>query len=221
MDNKRKAIEIITGRYHKGTPDNDEIIHAIFGKEYAEERFEIYFHWYNILHELGHGIVEFNSKNQPHPVDVEQLVNDFAVAFWLYYGEAEKLNEIENIVTYALAQIKSPARKGMTHIEYAKGKWGTKDLYNFNNYGWFQFSCVKASLYERKKLELVLEMIGIENVKTQPSKTVTYDLLKEGTVSKIIDDAVIILREWGVVILDVYVTFDNDPNRQMCRIVDL
>jgi len=87
MDTEKKTVEIITGRYGKGTSEQNEVVDLILGKINTRERFETYFHWYNILHELGHSIMYFNTDVRPHPVNEEQMVNDFAIAYWLYYGE--------------------------------------------------------------------------------------------------------------------------------------
>lgn len=221
MDTEKKAVEIITGRYGMGTSEQNEVVDSILGGIHAGERFETYFHWYNILHELGHSIMCFNTDVRPHPVKEEQIVNDFAVAYWLYYGENEKISSLNEIISYALAHLKCPAPTGVTHIEYAHEKWGTEDIFSFNNYGWFQFSCVKDSLRDRKDLALVLTQMGIKNIQVQPQKTFTYSVIDENTARKVIDDAVPALRKWGVKLPDAYIVFDNDPNRHMCNIIDL
>lgn len=220
METKGKAIEIITGRYGKGTPDENSMVASILGERDTEERFKIYFYWYNVIHELGHGIMAFNSASRPHPVDEEQWVNDFAVAFWLHYGEAEKINELAAIVAYALTHVKCPADAGITHTDWAREKWGTETLMNFNNYGWFQFNCVNDSLRERKMLDTALPRLGVMNTKAQPKQLFTYQTIEEATVSKIIKDAAGALREWGAVLPEIYHTFDNDPNRHMCRNIE-
>lgn len=67
---------------------------------------------------------------------------------------------INEIISYALSHLQCPAPTGTTHIEYAIEKWGTEELNNFNNYGWFQFSCVKDSMNKRKNLDTVLTQMG-------------------------------------------------------------
>jgi hypothetical protein len=221
MDTEKKAVEIITGRYGMGTSEQNQVVDSILGGIHASERFETYFHWYNILHELGHSIMCFNADVRPHPVNEEQIVNDFAVAYWLYYGENKKINSLNEIISNALANIKCPAPTGVTHIEYAHEKWGTEDLYNFNNYGWFQFNCVKDSLRERKNLAIVLTQMGIKNIQVQPQEIFSYSVINENMARKIIEDAVSTMRKWGVKLPDTYIVFDNNPNRHMCNIIDL
>lgn len=221
METGKKAINIITGRYGMGTSELNHIVDAIFGRIHARERFETYFHWYNLLHELGHGIMCFNADVRPHPISEEQIVNDFAVAYWLIYGENTKINFLDKIISNALENITCPAPSGVSHIEYAYEKWNTEDFHNFNNYGWFQFSCVKDSLRKRKNLEIVLTQMGVKNIKVQPKKTFIYPVIYENVVREIIDDAVSVLRKWGVKLPDTYVTFDSDPNKHMCNVIDL
>ena len=220
MDTEKKTVEIITGRYGKGTSEQNEVVDLILGKINTRERFETYFHWYNILHELGHSIMYFNTDVRPHPVNEEQMVNDFAIAYWLYYGEDEKINFLNEIISYSLIHLKCPAPTGVSHIEYAQEKWGTQDFYNFNDYGWFQFNCVKDSLRERKNLTFVLNQMGIKNIQVQPEKTITYSVINENTARKIIEDAVLTMGKWGLKLPNVYIVFDNDPNRHMCNIID-
>ncbi len=219
MGHNKKNILIITGRYGKGAPSDNEIVDNIFGKEYARERFELYFHWYNLIHELGHGIIEYNSASRLHPVKEEQLVNDFAVAYWTYYGEKEKLDELDTIVSYALKHVKRPA-DNLTHIEYAYNNWGKEELMNFNNYGWFQFSCVKNSLSEKKPMESVLPQMGVQCVITNEQQLLPYTLRGEKISEKIVGDAVRIINKWGAALPDVSVAFDDDPNRHMCTHID-
>lgn len=62
-------------------------LHLRYCADNAEYNYELYFHWYNLIHELGHIIIMFNSVSHPHPAAEEQLVNNFAVACWQHYGE--------------------------------------------------------------------------------------------------------------------------------------
>jgi len=208
----KPALVITTGRYGQGTPEQNEMVNSILGEEDAEERFELYFQWYNVLHELGHGIIFANSESRPESVDEEQLANDFAVAFWAYCGESEKLDELESIVSYALEHLDCPADENTSHIDYGRENWRTKEFNTFNNYGWFQFSCVSKSLAEIRTLESVLIEMGVKNIEIQPQKTFAYQTVGEDTVVKIIENAVTELRGWGADIPSVYHTFSNDPN---------
>ena len=208
---------ITTGRYGHGTTEDNELVDSILGKEFAKERFELYFQWHNVLHEIGHAVMAFNNKERIHVVDEEQLVNDFAVAYWSHYGEAGKLDELQNIVTYSLGNFDRPAPVHQTHMEYAREMWGKRELFTFNNYGWFQFSLVNHSLNNRKSLEAVLHEMGVKNVKPQHPKTLAY-ASGEQSVHLIINDAAEELSKWGVELPQFYHTFSTDPNAHMMQI---
>jgi len=212
------AALITTGRYGHGTPEENETVDAILGEARAKERFELYFQWFNVLHETGHCIVWFNGGSRPQIVDEEQLVNDFAVAFWTYYGEEEKLGDLRLTVAQALDNIGRPPDKYANHLEYARDNWGKSGFFTFRNYGWFQFSCVNGSLGDIKPLESVLAEMGVANVSVRPKRTLAYPAIGEGAAAEIIGDAVAILREWGATIPAVYHTFDDNPNNHMIQI---
>ena len=73
MENiKDYSIKIVTGQYQKAPLEQKKVIQELFG-ENAEYDYEIYFHWYNVIHELGHAIMMFNSSSRPHPAEEEQL----------------------------------------------------------------------------------------------------------------------------------------------------
>jgi hypothetical protein len=215
--NEKQTMEIITGTYGTGTEEQNEIVDVILGKQIAKESFEIYFHWYNIMHELGHGIMNFNSCGSLHAVEEEQLVNDFAVAYWFYYGETEKIIKLKSILDYAMSHLTRPVDKSIDYLTYAIENWGKEELFTFNNYGWFQFSCVLDSLSRNPLLESVLGKMGINDVRKQEKKTLYYRI-DTHMPEAVVENAVSILREWGVFLPDVSVTFDKDPNRHMLRV---
>ena len=220
MDRNNSYIEIVTGSYGEGTAEQNSIVDKILGGEAAKSRFELYFHWYNILHELGHSIMFYYAKNRPHMVDEEQLVNDFAVSYWLHYGEAEKLAAIEEIIEYALAHIKRPAAASIGYLDYARIHWNDQDFFNFNNYGWFQFSCVESSLLRKRLLKDVLVEMGVQNITEQPYRCLSYSISNADMPRKILKDAVLNLRDWGVLLPEAVITFDQDPNMHMSKIVE-
>lgn len=212
-----KAYLVTTARYGKGTEEDNTNVKIALGETNTEERFKIYFQWYNVIHELGHGILIYNSDIKISNAEEEQLVNDFAVAYWLHYGEEEKINELSNIVEHATANINSDAETGINHIEFAEKNWNKSSFFTFNNYGWFQFNCVKQSLNERKSLDEVLKEMGIENIKLPEPKQLTYPTINEEVSTKIIDDAVENFNEWGLEFPKVYHFFNDDPNANYSR----
>lgn len=216
---KEYRVEITTGQYHAASLESQELVRGILGEQ-AETDFEIYFHWYNVMHEFGHVIMEFNTVTRPHPVEEEQLVNDFAVAYWRRYGEPEKLERLRTIVTTSLGRFTVPADENMSHIEYATAKWDHMDeLFNFNNYGWFQFSCVQQSLSRPESLEQALVNMGVQKAQPQ-EKTVLRYQVDDSMASRVIKDAAKIMRAWGILLPErIEVLYSDDPNCHMCESV--
>ena len=223
-------VAVITlGLYGQGTEEQNAMIHAFLGGEQARERFELYFQWYNTIHELGHAITVHNGTYGPpdmgfrHMVDEEILVNSFAVAFWMYYGEEEKLNALSDMVDYALSNI-PPAVDYLNHIDFMREAVdGLRYApFTFEVYGWFQFSLVRDILRERDSLDLaalLTQMTGIESVRVPPERTLVYPSLGTDIVPIILADAISILNNRGISLPSVYVTFSTDPNNHMLQYI--
>ena len=73
--------KIISGRYETGTREQQQAFAQLFGNENIQSRFDLYFHWYSVIHELGHCLVDFCEISMD-PVQEELYVNSFAVAYW-------------------------------------------------------------------------------------------------------------------------------------------
>ena len=93
---------VTTAKWTDWNETNRENVYTAMGSENTEERFRLYFQYYNVIHELGHGLIIYNKGVDIDIADEEQLVNDFAVAYWNYYGEPEKMTELYDIVCYAV-----------------------------------------------------------------------------------------------------------------------
>ncbi len=216
-----RYYSVTTGLYNRSTYENQKNVETAMGKNNTEERFRIYFQWYNVIHELGHGLIYYNNGVNVHIVDEEQLVNDFAVAYWKYYGEEEKINELESIVNYAVEHVGSNYKNNVDYLKLGKEN-STKDgfnsfFFNFNDYGWFQFSSVKHSFETNKDLETVLKEMGFNNFKLNDKKTIIYSDINEDVSTKIINDAVVNVNEWGLKFPKATHHFDKDPNNNYSK----
>lgn len=213
-------LRIVTGDYRKAPVEQKKMIRDLF-EENAEHNYEIYFHWYNVLHELGHAIMMFNAPSRPHPADEEQLVNNFAYAYWKHYGEQKMLKELCSIVSETIHKFFVPANNNESHIDYAKSKWGTEELYSFNNYGWFQFSCVMAAITASPDLELALRSMCAANVSPRETETLHYEISGQ-MAAQVVADAVRLLKGWGVHLPDDHaIVFCNDVNCHMLQAENL
>lgn len=217
------CYSITTGLYNQSTEENQKNVENAMGSKNTEERFEIYFQWYNVIHELAHGLLYYNDGVEIDVALEEQLVNDFAVAYWKYYGEEEKVKELEDIVNYAVEHVGTNHKKGVDYMELGKensnGKSFKMSFLNFNDYGWFQFSSVKHSFETNKDLETVLKEMGITDFKIPEKKTLVYSEINEEVSTQIINDAVSNFNEWGLEFPEVIHHYDKDPNNNYSRSV--
>jgi len=221
-DTSAPVAVIVNGLYGQGTSEQNEMIHSLLGGELARDRFELYFQWYNTIHELGHMITHSNGTAQlRHMVEEEMLANSFAIAFWTYFGEEEKLYALEEAVEYILSNITPPV-ENVHHLDFMReavdaGRFA--EVFEFETYGWFQFSIVRDILRYRDSLDLaqlLTEMTGSENIQAQPRQRLAYENLGTDIVPIIVGDAISVLEDWGVENLpDVYIAFSTDPNAHM------
>ena len=216
-----RCYSVTTGLYNQSTAENQKNVENAMGTENTEERFKIYFQWYNVIHELGHGLLYYNNGVDIDVADEEQLVNDFAVAYWKYYGEEEKINELEDIVNYAVKHVGTNYEKGVDYLKLGKensnGKSFKNSFFNFNDYGWFQFSSVKHSFETNKNLQQVLEEMGFSNFDLTERKTLVYRDVDETVSTQIINDAVDNFNKWGLKFPEATHHFDKDPNNNYSR----
>jgi len=215
------ALVFTTGLFGQGTTEQNAEVAGILGED-AEHEFGVYFFWYNTVHEVGHAIVAFNGAEPMHMVDEEILVNEFAIAYWLHYGEEDKLDELQTIVSYALENVVRPVPEGVSHIEYGREMiaTGNQDFFTFNNYGWFQFNMVNDALQRRRALRDVLEEMGVTDIQPQSQKTFAYPVLDEDAIVSIIADSLNTMSEWSAVIPNsAYLVRDNNPGEHNLQII--
>ena len=99
--------KIISGRYETGTQEQQQGFAQLFGNENIQFHFELYFHWYNVIHELGHCLVS-SRKVSMNPVQEELYANSFAVAYWKMADANGNLQKLREMITEVLNQIPSP-----------------------------------------------------------------------------------------------------------------
>lgn len=213
-----KAYSVTTARYNTGTQAQNEEVVLALGSDNTEEDFRIYFQWYNVVHELGHGLIHYNSDTKFGKAEEEQLVNDFAIAYWMMYGEADKLERMEHITSTAMNNLHSDAEPGQTYMDFANARWGKKGFFTFRNYGWFQFSSSHTSLQNKKSMDAVLKSMGIEgySLPSDPQK-LTYGTISEAVSDQILNDAVQNINSWGLYFPKVYHKYHDDPNDNYSR----
>ena len=174
-----------------------------------------------MIHELGHGLIIYNKGVNIDVVDEEQLVNDFAVAYWNYYGDPENMKELYDIVTYAVENVGDNYDNGVDYLENARKHANhddfDDDFFNFNDYGWFQFSSVKHSIEQNKPLEDVLKEMGFTDFKLTEKVLLEHNVIDENESTLIINEAVDNFNEWGLYFPRAYQSFSGNPNMNASR----
>ena len=149
--------KIISGRYETGTEEQQMGYRQLFGGD-VQYRFDLYFHWYNLIHELGHCVVEQYGKQMPKVAE-EMFVNEFAVGYYRYAGESERLNELRDILQGIIDQMPSPVPEGETFLSFYERIWNTEELMQVMIYGYFQLNSVlEAMKADRGFAEVVSEL---------------------------------------------------------------
>lgn len=212
-----KFYEVTTAYYDRGTSEDRENVEAALGTENTEENFRLYFQWYNVIHEMGHGLLRYNSSIKMDEVDEEQFANNFAVAYWNLYGDSEMLVKLKEITDYASVNVKNHP-ENTDYMNFGRENWDDESFFTFNKYGWFQFNSTKAALENNIDITSVLTDAGISgfSIPESPEKS-DYSKIDEDTSTQILNDAVKNISSWGLEFPEVHHVFSNDPNSNFSR----
>jgi hypothetical protein len=212
------AIVIIVGRYGQGTPEENEMVRSILGHENSQERFNIYFNWFNTVHEIGHAVEHYLQDEGFGFLDGEKFANAFAAGFWAHYGDEETFNMLREIISHAVENIDSPRPYVETLYDFAR-LWDAEEvptateLFAFESYGWFQFNMVYRVLYEMRDFATVLREAGFEVNEVPPQRTLAFPSLGEDYVPEILIAAFDALRDdWGIELGNVYFMPADGPH---------
>lgn len=216
-----KMYYVKTARWQTWNQKNTDMVVTAMGADKTEERFRLYFQYYNVIHELGHGLICYNHGVNIPIAEEEQLVNDFAVAYWKYYGDPEKTEELRDIACYAVEHIGDNYQNGVDYMELGKANSDHSDFhasfFNFNDYGWFQFSCVKHSFEQDKSLEDVLKEMGFKDAKLTEPTLLKHEIISEEESTRIINEAIDNFHAWGLKFPETRQSFSSDPNENYSK----
>lgn len=213
MEEKNTLIcmhRILTGVWNMASEENKKPYMSLFSNEQeAGEFHKTYFQWYNIVHEFCHHLrrhhniyVDWNKEGAYE----EQVVNDFAVAYWKKFGEASKLKYIIDSIEEILSRIPNPIPKDEDFIDYFNQHF--QEANTVELYGFLQFTCVKRAFYSSENLSDVLKRFGIKN-RDIDKRQLIYE--NDYHPQKIIDDCCKILNDMGVTTPSVEVGLLDNP----------
>lgn len=210
--------KIISGRYETGTHEQQQGFAQLFGNENIQFRFDLYFHWYNVIHELGHCLVS-SRKISMNPVQEELYVNSFAVTYWKMADANENLQKLRDMITEVLNQIPSPVPPDTDFITFFQSIWNSEAMQTVAMYGYFQLACVLEAMKSEKDFWEVLGEIGNSAVTTSPIQKYTGEISSE-CAQDIIRLCIENLSNAGVVFDNFQIELDlvDNPEVQCARI---
>jgi len=221
---EERVILIITGRYGQGTVEENKMVSSILGGEKDQERFNVYFNWYNTVHEVGHIVSwlignDFSSNgSNPDFLKEEQFANAFAVAFWRRYGDEETFNELRELVPFVVENFERPVAENEDVSDFFSLMEVGEIEPNFNNYGWCQFSLVDQELKKEVDFEKLLIDCGLTFTRAPSLTTLEFESISEKDISKILKAVFVVLAEWGISIpRHIYHALSNNPNHHMVQ----
>ena len=152
--------KILSGKYETGNEEQQMGYKMLFGEENIQRKFDLYFHWYNLVHEMGHCLVEkYGLKLSP--VEEEMYVNELAVGYYRYVGESDRLAELKSILKAVIDQMPSPVPEGESFTSFFESIWGTDALMNVMTYGYFQLNSVLEAMKTGRKFADVISELGV------------------------------------------------------------
>ena len=202
---------IRSGKYETGTEEQQLGFRQLLGED-ALYSFDLYFHWYNIIHELGHCFAGQSNIYQDSNIDQEMFVNEFAVGYYTYAGETEQLNELKAMVQGIIDSMPSPVPEGETFLGFYKRIWNTDALMQVMIYGYFQFRSVLEALEKQRSFEDIASELGF---KIHPSDILKCNAgLSSANAEKFLHTALENMKNIGMKIPQVRLELVDDPGIQ-------
>ena len=209
------AYKIISGRYETGSEEAKAGYRALFGEEDIQYRFDLYFHWYNIVHEAGHILVE-QQKKVVSGVAEEMYVNRFAVAYYRFIGEDERLAGLGTMLEGILGSLPPVVPEGETFEGFYEKIWNTEQINNVMIYGYFQLRSVLEALNKDCSLESVLDEIGVR-IDKEAGLSLCEAEICSGNTEKHLENFLSNMGKLGVGMPEIKLELVDDPMIQCAR----
>lgn len=207
------AYVIRSGKYESGTEEQQMAYRQLFGKD-VQYRFDLYFHWYNLIHELGHSFVSESGREIPD-LPQEMFVNEFAVAYYRYAGENDRLDELQSILEEIINSIPAPMPEGEAFLDYYERIWNTEELMQVMTYGYFQLNSVLEAMKKRKSFE---ETAGELGFRLHPADVKRADTeISSGNAEAVLNTALENMRMCGMTVPKIRLELVDDPTIQCVR----
>ncbi len=212
------TYKIISGQYELGTEDQQAEFKMLLGEDNIEYKFDLYFHWYNIVHEFGHCVVDLQKINMSN-VQEEMFVNEFAVAYWKHIGAETQMKELEDLLNGINANIPSPVPCDISFTEYYESIWGPEVLDNVMLYGYFQLNSVLEALKGKKDFKAVLNSIDID-LSSNICMSKYEDTICAKNAYKVLDNVVANINKLDISPIQVVLELVDNPMIQCAQQCD-
>lgn len=206
---------IMSGRFEKGTDEQKQGYVMLFGEDNIQYKFDLYFHWYNLVHELGHCIKNTTDVEMSDLME-EMFVNEFAVGYHRMAGDSSRLDELEEMIQNALNKLPSPVLEGEDFISFYERIWGTEELMNVMTYGYLQLSSVLQALKNKKDLSETLSKLNISIDRSVKLMKCNLSVSSENA-PLFLDAARDNLIKLGVEVPSVRIELQDNPEIQCAR----
>ena len=200
--------KIISGKFETGNAEQQMGYKQLFGEDKIQYKFDLYFHWYNLVHEMGHCLVE-KYGIELSKVQEEMFVNEFAVGYYRYIGETDRLIELETFLKGVIDQVPSPVPEGQTFIEFYESIWGTEALMNVMLYGYFQLNSVLEAMKKEVDFKDIADTFGV-TIKQAEVKECKEEIVS-GNAEKFLDIAIENLNVFGFEVPEIKLELADNP----------
>lgn len=208
------SYTIMSGKFETGSEEQKMGYAMLLGQENIQYKFDLYFHWYNLVHEMGHCVVEACGK-QLSPLMEEMFVNEFAVGYYRYIGDDERLGELQTMLQAAVDNMPSPVPEGESFEEYYSRIWGTEELMSVMVYGYLQLNSVLLALKKDKPFGEILAELGLT---PGSSETVRCELpITSENAEAFLNSARENLIRLGIDVPEIRIQLLDDPMIQCAR----
>lgn len=210
------GYRIISGQFDRGTEEQKAALIQLFGKDNIQYKFDLYFHWYNIVHEYGHCLLDYYNRSIGG-VKEEILVNQFAVGYWKHMGYKKELQRLETMLSEILQRIPNPVPDSMSLVEYYEQIWETDLLMRVDIYGYLQLESVLLALKDTEGFMTTLEKMGIRKALAKKENPCMEYSISVQTANTVLDNLQLMLEHSGIEHPDVELEFVDDPSIHCAR----
>ena len=206
--------KILSGKFESGNEEEQLGYTQLLGEDNIQYKFDLYFHWYNLVHETGHCLVERYGVKMS-PVQEEMFVNEFAVAYYRHIGETKRLEELKSILVNTIDSMPSPVPENEDFISYFESIWGTEALMNVMTYGYFQLNSVIEAIKQEKDFSTVIAVLGADLKQAEIIKN-DADITSSNAVI-FLKSAIENLKAWGLDVPEIKLELVDNPMIQCAQ----